>query len=159
MRTKIALMAVLALGLIACTAGTVKVYYQLTFLSQPDRYFTNSFPVWGALEICIAILAGNLPTLKPLFASFFAFTSSAVKYGSRTGQSRTTKTKDNASRLGNLTARNDDPAGGDVDQIGIKMGAIGEIDASVIVKEITITQAEVDSKETQKGERTLGSGQ
>ncbi|KAF2228225.1 hypothetical protein BDZ85DRAFT_187943 [Elsinoe ampelina] len=135
-RTKIALMAVLALGLIACAAGAVKVYYQLTFLSQPDRFYNNSFPVWGALEICIAILAGNLPTLKPLFSNFFAEISSAVKYGSRTGgPSRNTKINENASRVNASAVRNVESPPSDDGQIASK-----EFDAGVIVEEITITQ-------------------
>lgn len=38
MRTKVALIGVLALGLVAVAAGAVKVNAQLTFLSKPDRY-------------------------------------------------------------------------------------------------------------------------
>ncbi|KAF4548009.1 Hypothetical protein D9617_33g038730 [Elsinoe fawcettii] len=142
MRTKVALILVLALGLIACAAGAIKVYYQLTFLSQPDRFFTNSFPVWGALEICIAILAGNLPTLKPLFASFFANISSTVKYGSKTGQSRNTKLQD-ASRM---NTRNVDASRSEEEHVGVKMNAAGEYDTSVIVEEVTITQTEIEPK-------------
>ncbi|PSK36584.1 hypothetical protein B9Z65_1767 [Elsinoe australis] len=86
MRTKVALIGVLALGLVAVAAGAVKVNAQLTFLSKPDRYYKDEFPVWAALELYIAIIAATLPTLRPLMAAFFNGVRSTI--GSSSGRTK-----------------------------------------------------------------------
>ncbi|KAF4556628.1 Hypothetical protein D9617_1g085060 [Elsinoe fawcettii] len=96
LRTKVALIGVLALGLVAVAAGAVKVNAQLTFLSKTDRYFKNDFPVWAALELYIAIIAATLPTLRPLMAAFFNGVRSTI--GSSSGRTKKNNTQQTGGR-------------------------------------------------------------
>jgi len=71
MRTKVTLAVVLSLGWMACIAGIMKATLQTKFIEAPDGYFKDSFNVWNVIELCLGIIAGSLPSLRPLF-SFLA---------------------------------------------------------------------------------------
>ncbi|KAK3073517.1 hypothetical protein LTR53_004856 [Teratosphaeriaceae sp. CCFEE 6253] len=85
LRTKITLALILSLGFFACAAGIIKANLQTKFIMAPDGYFKDSFNVWNMLELCLGIIAGSLPSLKPLFANLLASTKTALGFseGSR----------------------------------------------------------------------------
>ncbi|KAG8628343.1 hypothetical protein KVT40_004216 [Elsinoe batatas] len=96
LRTKVALIGVLVLGLVAVAAGAVKVNAQLTFFSIADRFYKNEFPVWAALELYIAIIAATLPTLRPLMCAFFNGVRSTI--GSSSGRTKKTTQQNTGGR-------------------------------------------------------------
>ncbi|KAL6704698.1 hypothetical protein ACN47E_007980 [Coniothyrium glycines] len=78
-RTKISLIAVLSLGWFASAAAIVKAVKQWNVLTELDWTVSDSFNVWNFIEFTIGIIAGSIPSLKPLFNWFLdttrAFTS------------------------------------------------------------------------------------
>ncbi|KAK3117613.1 hypothetical protein LTR53_000841 [Teratosphaeriaceae sp. CCFEE 6253] len=74
-----------ASGSSPCAAGIIKANLQTKFIMAPDGYFKDSFNVWNMLELCLGIIAGSLPSLKPLFANLLASTKTALCFseGSR----------------------------------------------------------------------------
>lgn len=78
LRTKITLAMILSLGFVACAAGIVKAHLQTTFLANEDRYWDDGFMVWNMIELCLGIMAGSLPALKPLFKAFLQGTRTAL---------------------------------------------------------------------------------
>lgn len=82
-KVKIAVTAVLSLGLFATAAAIVKI----TFLSNYGKhgdflYDSSDLTIWTTIEICTAILAASIPCLKPLFKAILSG-SSAERYGSK----------------------------------------------------------------------------
>jgi len=78
LRTKIALAAILGLGLIACAAGIVKAHLQAQYAKNPDVMWTDSFNLWNMLELCLGIIAATLPSLKPLFTRILQTTKTKL---------------------------------------------------------------------------------
>lgn len=70
MRTKISLIFVLSLGLFACVAGIMKVRLNKTILSDPDRFIYDGYSMWNFVELDLGIIAGSLPSIKPLLNRF-----------------------------------------------------------------------------------------
>ncbi|KAF2130943.1 hypothetical protein P153DRAFT_384158 [Dothidotthia symphoricarpi CBS 119687] len=70
LRTRVSLIFVLSLGLLAAVAGIIKSVKQLNFLSSPDRYVHDTFMIWMLAEFNLGIIASSLPTLRPLFGRF-----------------------------------------------------------------------------------------
>ncbi|CZT22221.1 uncharacterized protein RCC_08090 [Ramularia collo-cygni] len=79
-RTKVTLAVILSFGYFACAAGTLKAVKQYTFFKQKDPFWHNSFNVWAAIELSVGIIAGSLPSLKPMFASLLSTTKSLVAH-------------------------------------------------------------------------------
>ncbi|KAL4900415.1 hypothetical protein BDW74DRAFT_170816 [Aspergillus multicolor] len=91
-RTKLALVGVLSLGAIASIAVVIRLpylknYSDPDFLSNPPDS-TYQIAVWSVVETGLAIIAGSLITLRPLFRWFLDDGSS---YKERTPGRKTTK--------------------------------------------------------------------
>ncbi|EKG13089.1 hypothetical protein MPH_09765 [Macrophomina phaseolina MS6] len=88
MRTKLTLIITLSLGYFASAAAIVKCVLQWNVLSDPDWTVHDSFNVWNYIELCIGIIAGSLPALKPLFNWFLETARAITSSGGRTGARR-----------------------------------------------------------------------
>jgi hypothetical protein len=72
LRTRIGLAVILSLGLFASAVAIYKTPMQYNFFKEADFSGHGSwYYIWQQVEMHIGILAACLPTLKPLFASFF----------------------------------------------------------------------------------------
>ncbi|KAK1623768.1 hypothetical protein BDP81DRAFT_287113, partial [Colletotrichum phormii] len=71
-RVRISLMMVLGLGVFACAAACAKVYYIVTSYGRAFDPTWNSrdIQMWTVIEANVGIIAGSLPTLRPLFKDF-----------------------------------------------------------------------------------------
>ncbi|KAL4972773.1 hypothetical protein BDW66DRAFT_162614 [Aspergillus desertorum] len=88
-RTKLALVGVLSLGAIASVAVVIRLPYLKNY-SDPDfLYSTYQIAIWSVVETGLAIIAGSLITLRPLFRWFL---DGAFSYKQqRTAGRKTTK--------------------------------------------------------------------
>lgn len=84
-RAKIALSAVMSLGLSALVAGAVKTHVQVDFLMDPDRFYHDNFFQWASAETNLGIIAASLPTLRPLMTACFGAARDTIR---RTTQGR-----------------------------------------------------------------------
>jgi hypothetical protein len=88
-RTKLALVGVLSLGAIASVAVVIRLPF-LENYSDPDfLYSTYQIAIWSVVETGLAIIAGSLITLRPLFRWFLDGGSSYKDQ--RTPDRKTTK--------------------------------------------------------------------
>jgi hypothetical protein len=72
LRTRIGLAVVLSLGLFASAVAIYKTPMQYNFFKQSDFSGNGAwYYVWQQVEMHVGIQAACLPTLKPVFASFF----------------------------------------------------------------------------------------
>ncbi|KAF0321073.1 integral membrane protein [Colletotrichum asianum] len=71
-RVRISLMIILGLGVFACAAACVKVYYVVTAYGKSfdPLWDSRDIQMWTVIEANIGIIAGSLPTLRPLFKDF-----------------------------------------------------------------------------------------
>lgn len=70
-RTRVSLIAVLGLGVFACAAAFVKLGYLVNYGKLGDWLWdSRNITIWTAVEMNIGIVAGSLPTLRPLFKRF-----------------------------------------------------------------------------------------
>ncbi|KAL4931462.1 uncharacterized protein BDV17DRAFT_289002 [Aspergillus undulatus] len=75
-RTKLALMGILSLGAVASIAVVIRLPY-LKYYSDVDfLYSTYQIAIWSVIETGLAIIAGSLITLRPLFRWFLDNNSS-----------------------------------------------------------------------------------
>lgn len=65
-KDRLSLMFIVSLGLFACAASAVKLYYQVDALSIVNPLRWNSFNMWNSIEIYTGIIAASLPTLRTL---------------------------------------------------------------------------------------------
>lgn len=87
-RKKWTLLAILAMGLFACSAGIIRTVY-LRNLGKKGDFLWDSSPltIWFAVESQVGVLAGNLPALKPLCRRILESTDS----WSRTARDQSTQ--------------------------------------------------------------------
>ncbi|KAH9909998.1 hypothetical protein F4778DRAFT_28646 [Xylariomycetidae sp. FL2044] len=87
LRQKVTVMAVLSLGIFASTATLVRLT-TLANLANADDYLFGlaSVSVWSVTELALALFAGALMSLKPLFRRWFGSESRSMApdYGRRT---------------------------------------------------------------------------
>lgn len=71
-RVRISLMIILGLGVFACAAACVKVYYVVTAYGKTfdPLWDSRNIQMWTVIEANVGIIAGSLPTLRPLFKDF-----------------------------------------------------------------------------------------
>jgi hypothetical protein len=70
-RTRLSLLAILGLGVFACAAAIVKVGYIVNYGKVGDFLWdSRDITIWTAAETNVGIVAGSLPTLRPLFKRF-----------------------------------------------------------------------------------------
>lgn len=112
LRTRISLIGVLGLGIFACAAAFVKLGYLASYGKLGDWLWdSRNITVWTAVELNVGIIAGSLPSLRPLFRRFLgnvygkssqkAPTSSGAKYGTSSTRSGTNWQSLNSARCGN----------------------------------------------------------
>ncbi|KAJ4288690.1 hypothetical protein N0V90_011927 [Kalmusia sp. IMI 367209] len=65
--SKIALIPILSMACIASAAVIVRLAYVPTFRSPEFLYATVPIAIWSEIEMSLAITAGSLPTLRPLY--------------------------------------------------------------------------------------------
>ncbi|KAJ5193983.1 hypothetical protein N7491_001314 [Penicillium cf. griseofulvum] len=82
-RVKASLICILGLGIFACAASFVKLSILPNYGKTGDFLWdSTNLTIWVVTECNIGIIAGNLPTLKPLFKTVLG------TYGSRTKTTR-----------------------------------------------------------------------
>lgn len=70
-RTRVVLVFVLGLGVFVCVAACIKIPYLINYGVMGDWLWdSRSITIWTANESNVGILAGSIPTLRPLFKSF-----------------------------------------------------------------------------------------
>ncbi|KAL4987447.1 hypothetical protein BDW68DRAFT_197426 [Aspergillus falconensis] len=69
-RTKLALVGVLSLGAIASVAVVIRLPYLENYADADFLYSTYQIAIWSVVETGLAIIAGSLITLRPLFRWF-----------------------------------------------------------------------------------------
>ncbi|TDZ32628.1 hypothetical protein CTRI78_v011759 [Colletotrichum trifolii] len=71
-RVRVSLFIILGLGVFACAAACVKVYYVVTAYGRSfdPLWDSRHIQMWTAIEANVGIIAGSLPTLRPLFTTF-----------------------------------------------------------------------------------------
>jgi hypothetical protein len=74
-RQKASIIGILGLGLFATAAALVKLSYVSTYGRSGDWLWdSRNLTIWTCIECNIAIVAGNLPCLKPLFRTVLGST-------------------------------------------------------------------------------------
>ncbi|KAG8164749.1 hypothetical protein KVR01_005024 [Diaporthe batatas] len=75
-KVKLAVSAVLALGIFASVAAVVKMTYLSSYGSHGDFLWDSTdITIWTTVEICTAIIAASIPSLKPLFRAILGGSS------------------------------------------------------------------------------------
>ncbi|KAL4792187.1 hypothetical protein BDV19DRAFT_392359 [Aspergillus venezuelensis] len=74
-RTKLALMGIFGLGAIASVAVVIRLPYLKHYSDIDFLYSTYQIAVWSVIETGLAIIAGSLITLRPLFRWFLDHSS------------------------------------------------------------------------------------
>jgi hypothetical protein len=74
-RQKVSIIGILSLGMFATAAAIVKLSYVSTYGRSGDWLWdSRNLTIWTVTETNIAIVAGNLPCLKPLFRTILGST-------------------------------------------------------------------------------------
>ncbi|KAF9879174.1 hypothetical protein CkaCkLH20_03407 [Colletotrichum karsti] len=86
-RARISLVVILGLGVFACAAACVKSVYIVNYGKLGDVLWdSRNITIWTVAEMNIGIVAGSLPTLRPLFKRFLGSTyGKASKSPAETG--------------------------------------------------------------------------
>jgi hypothetical protein len=99
-RTRISLLFSLGLGCFACAAAFIKIGSLVNYGKEGDWLWdSRDITIWTVVECNTGIVAGNLPTLRPIFRRILG---STLGYGSRSngvsGGSGYQRQKDGGSR-------------------------------------------------------------
>ncbi|KAF2752064.1 hypothetical protein M011DRAFT_15101 [Sporormia fimetaria CBS 119925] len=120
-RQKISIMGILSLGIFCVVAAIIKLTHIVNYGKTGDWLWdSRDLTIWTVVECCIGIIAGNLPTMKPLFrralGSTYGFGSRNTnpkyfshQYGNGTDRDRTLK---NYNSLGSGKTGDQDPLPG-----------------------------------------------
>lgn len=74
-RTRVSLIGVLGLGVFACAAAFVKLGYVTNYGKLGDWLWdSRNITIWTCVELNVGIIAGSLPTLRPIFRRFLGST-------------------------------------------------------------------------------------
>ncbi|KAL3496302.1 hypothetical protein BJX62DRAFT_193864 [Aspergillus germanicus] len=85
-RTKAALVGILSLGAIASVAVVIRLPYLKNYADVDFLFSTYQIAIWSIMETGLAIIAGSLITLRPLFR-WFLDGSSSYRRKRRSGRS------------------------------------------------------------------------
>lgn len=114
-RKKITLSLVFAMGSAGCIVSIIRLRSIIAYLEAGDgdlTYTILDFVVWSAIETCTAMLCTCVPTLKPLFETYFRGMFGSTQDSKHTGQYfRTDERQTDHSRKGS----NLDPFRGDIE--------------------------------------------
>lgn len=81
-RTRVSLLFSLGLGCFACAAAFIKIGSLVNYGKTGDWLWdSRDISIWTVVECNTGIIAGNLPTLRPIFKRILG---SSLGYGSRT---------------------------------------------------------------------------
>ncbi len=70
-RTRVSLLGILGLGLFACVAAAVKTSYLVNYGNLADWLWdSRNITIWTVVELGVGIVAGSLPSLRPLVRNF-----------------------------------------------------------------------------------------
>ncbi|KAH7006752.1 hypothetical protein EDB80DRAFT_841889 [Ilyonectria destructans] len=70
-RTRISLIGILGLGIFASAAAVVKLAYIVNYGKFGDWLWDSyNLTIWSAVELNVGIIAGSLPSLRPIFKRF-----------------------------------------------------------------------------------------
>ncbi|KAL4939134.1 hypothetical protein BDV06DRAFT_225322 [Aspergillus oleicola] len=83
-RTKMALMGIFGLGAIASVAVVIRLPYLKHYADVDFLYSTYQIAIWSVIETGLAIIAGSLITLRPLFRWFLDHSSPSSYHDDRT---------------------------------------------------------------------------
>jgi hypothetical protein len=85
-RTRLTLIGILGLGVLACAAAFVKLSYVANYGKLGDWLWdSRNITIWTSIELNVGIIAGSLPCLRPLFRRFLGST-----YGKNSKKTPTT---------------------------------------------------------------------
>jgi hypothetical protein len=74
-RTRLTLIGILGLGVFACSAALVKLGFIVNYGKVGDFLWdSQDITIWTVAEVNIAIVAGSLPALRPLFKTILGST-------------------------------------------------------------------------------------
>ncbi|KAL5584033.1 hypothetical protein FOVSG1_015384 [Fusarium oxysporum f. sp. vasinfectum] len=74
-RTRLTLIGILGLGILACAAAFVKLGYITNYGKLGDWLWdSRNITIWTSVELNVGIIAGSLPCLRPLFRRFLGST-------------------------------------------------------------------------------------
>jgi hypothetical protein len=74
-RTRYSLLAILALGVFGCAACLIKLGFLVNYGKLGDWLWdSRNITIWTVVECNIGIVAGSLPTLRPLFKTILGST-------------------------------------------------------------------------------------
>ncbi|KKZ68524.1 hypothetical protein EMCG_05808 [[Emmonsia] crescens] len=65
--SRVALMGIIALAYIACSAAIIKIVRRAHVLTIPNSWRESDYTLWTNIELQIGILAASLPTTNPIF--------------------------------------------------------------------------------------------
>ncbi|KAL2846387.1 hypothetical protein BJY01DRAFT_247291 [Aspergillus pseudoustus] len=73
-RERLALTGLMSLGLLACAASGVRLYYahRIYNVSYDTSWEGYSLPLWILVEINLAVICASIPTLRPLMQRYLA---------------------------------------------------------------------------------------
>ncbi|KUJ20502.1 uncharacterized protein LY89DRAFT_682224 [Mollisia scopiformis] len=116
MRIKIALFAILSLGLFATAACVVKVVYLSSYGKYNDFLWDSvNITIWTSCELNIAIFAASIATLKPLFRATFqnstfgsGYNNSKDKSMDKSGFVKHISNSGGTSKIGGTLSKDDD---------------------------------------------------
>ncbi|OAT08126.1 hypothetical protein BDBG_04110 [Blastomyces gilchristii SLH14081] len=77
--SRVALVGIVALAYIACSAAIIKIVRRAHVLTTPSSWRESDYTLWTNIELQIGILAASLPTLNPMFTIIATFISKTFK--------------------------------------------------------------------------------
>lgn len=89
-RERLILIALMNIGLLACVASAIRVYYAYRTLNITYDFTWEGYEIWLwiLVEVNLAVMCASIPTLRPLMKQYFPRMGSR---GSRNSTSRTSR--------------------------------------------------------------------
>ncbi|KAK8091707.1 hypothetical protein PG997_002068 [Apiospora hydei] len=88
-KAKSAIIGILSLGVFATAAAIAKMMYLSNYGKYGDLLFDSAdITIWTTIEIAVAMIAGSIPCLKPLFKKILDLSSSAYRGGGKSSRQR-----------------------------------------------------------------------
>ncbi|ODH52184.1 hypothetical protein GX48_01741 [Paracoccidioides brasiliensis] len=77
--SRMALIGIVALGYVACSAAVIKTVYRVRVLAVPSMWRESDYTLWNNIELQIGILASSLPIIYPVLTIFVVRIYSLLK--------------------------------------------------------------------------------
>lgn len=155
-KTKAAVMVVLSLGVFVCLAGILRIPTIENYGKAGDFLWdSRGLTIWFMAEFNTGIMAGSIPTLRPVFKSVLASTyikgrSRRYGYGDHTGPSGTQNRSFSSKGFNNLPNRDESFSHDQVNDYDSTISQKGlvvkqePIGLGVIKKDVTTTITHMD---------------